>query len=187
MSLADNNTTTNKKIDNNTENETIVIDPPVNEYIRIANAEFGNRAKITKVFDTHLHADHVSSARGLVNKTDAHLYIILYEDYSQEVSQNQLHKQFRSLKETNITIREKTDKSIELQVMYTPGYTAGGLSFLVGEKLLFTGDTLFVDGIGRPDLRDKAEEFCLRLLSSRRLFQSIKERKHLIQLKKYRN
>ena len=37
---------------------------------------------------------------------------------------------------------------------------------MIGEKLLFTGDTLFVDSIGRPDLRDKAEEFASMLYNT---------------------
>jgi glyoxylase-like metal-dependent hydrolase (beta-lactamase superfamily II) len=55
---------------------------------------------------------------------------------------------------------------MQLKVIHTPGHTAGGLCFLIGEKLLFTGDTLFVEGIGRPDLRDKAEEFASLLYNT---------------------
>lgn len=161
VSLVDNNTTSNA--------EAIVIDPvfPIDEYIRIANAEIGSRAKITKVFDTHLHADHVSSARELANKIDAQLYFSSYEDYSLDRYQRQGQKQIILLKEGDISTIEKIeDKSMQLKVIHTPGHTAGGLCFLIGEKLLFTGDTLFVEGIGRPDLRDKAEEFASLLYNT---------------------
>ena len=163
VSFSDNNTTTN--------DEVIVIDPvfPIDEYIRIANSEIGGRAKITKVFDTHLHADHVSSARELANKIDAQLYLSSYEDYSQDTYQKQGQKQFTLLKEGDvitIDIRKKDGKPIELKVIHTPGHTAGGICFLIGKKLLFTGDTLFVDSIGRPDLRDKADEFASMLYNT---------------------
>jgi glyoxylase-like metal-dependent hydrolase (beta-lactamase superfamily II)/rhodanese-related sulfurtransferase len=161
VSLTDNNTTTN--------NDAIVIDPvfPIDAYIRIANSEIGNIAKITKVFDTHLHADHVSSARELANKTDAQLYVSSYEDYLWDRYQKLGQKQFISLQEGDILNIDNIDgKPIELKVIYTPGHTAGGICFLIGEKLLFTGDTLFVDGIGRPDLRDKAEEFASLLYNT---------------------
>ena len=161
VSLVDNNTTSNA--------EAIVIDPvfPIDEYIRIANAEIGSRAKITKVFDTHLHADHVSSARELANKIDAQLYFSSYEDYSLDRYQRQGKKQIILLKEGDISTIEKIEgKSMQLKVIHTPGHTAGGLCFLIGEKLLFTGDTLFVEGIGRPDLRDKAEEFASLLYNT---------------------
>jgi glyoxylase-like metal-dependent hydrolase (beta-lactamase superfamily II) len=39
----------------------------------------------------------------------------------------------------------------------------GGVSLLLGGKLLFSGDTLFINGIGRPDLRDKASDFAAAL------------------------
>lgn len=163
VSFSDNNTTTN--------DEVIVIDPvfPIDEYIRIANSEIDGRAKITKVFDTHLHADHVSSARELANKIDAQLYLSSYEDYSQDTYQKQGQKQFTPLKEGDvltIDIRKKDGKPIELKVIHTPGHTAGGICFLIGKKLLFTGDTLFVDSIGRPDLRDKADELASMLYNT---------------------
>ena len=46
-----------------------------------------------------------------------------------------------------------------LKVVHTPGHTPGSLSYVVDGKYVFTGDILFVESIGRPDLRDKAEEF----------------------------
>ena len=63
---------------------------------------------------------------------------------------------------------------IKIKALYTPGHTNGSISFLVDgimrminnnnnnktiANCLFTGDTLFITGIGRPDLRDKAKEF----------------------------
>ncbi|MGH9981000.1 MAG: rhodanese-like domain-containing protein [Nitrososphaeraceae archaeon] len=161
VSLTDNNATTN--------DDAIVIDPvfPIDAYIRIANSEIGNIAKITKVFDTHLHADHVSSARELANKTDAQLYVSSYEDYLWDRYQKLGQKQIISLEEGDLLNIDNIDgKPIELRVIHTPGHTAGGICFLIGEKLLFTGDTLFVDGIGRPDLRDKAEEFASLLYNT---------------------
>ena len=56
--------------------------------------------------------------------------------------------------------------AIELNVIHTPGHTDGSLTLLLragDASLLFTGDTLFVDGVGRPDLRDKSREFSDKL------------------------
>ena len=82
--------------------------------------------------------------------------------------QKQGQKQFIPIKEGEdvLTIGKKDGKQIELKVIHTPGHTAGGICFLIGEKLLFTGDTLFVDSIGRPDLRYKAEEFASMLYNT---------------------
>ena len=60
--------------------ESIVIDPvyPVNDYIQKAS-EIGT--KISKVVDTHQHADHISAAKDLAKKTDAIYYQSSYENY----------------------------------------------------------------------------------------------------------
>ncbi|NNL58253.1 MAG: sulfurtransferase, partial [Nitrosopumilus sp.] len=47
-----------------------------------------------------------------------------------------------------------------------PGHTPGSLSFVIDEKFVFTGDILFVESIGRPDLRDNAEEFTKELYNT---------------------
>ena len=125
--------------------EAIVIDPlyPFEKYIDIAkNQGF----QITKVIDTHQHADHVSAARDLAKDTSAKLYLSRYEGYM-------LDANFVGDKD-----QIQFGKS-NLRVIHTPGHTPGSLSYLVNEKYVFTGDILFVESIGRPDLRDKAEEF----------------------------
>lgn len=143
--------------------EAIVIDPlyPFEKYIEIAKEE---GFKITKIFDTHQHADHVSSARSLAKETGAKLYLSKYEGYDYEAN----------FVGNNDTVEfGKT----ALQVIHTPGHTPGSLSFVVDEKHVFTGDILFVESIGRPDLRDNAEEF------TEELYESLHEK--LLQLPHY--
>jgi glyoxylase-like metal-dependent hydrolase (beta-lactamase superfamily II) len=129
--------------------EAIVIDPlyPFEKYIDIAK-EHG--FKITKVFDTHQHADHVSAARDLAKKADAELYLSKYEGYDYDAK----------FVGDNSVIRFGKSK---LKVIHTPGHTPGSLSYVIDEKYVFTGDILFVESIGRPDLRDEAEEFTEQL------------------------
>ncbi|HJS65089.1 MAG TPA: rhodanese-like domain-containing protein [Nitrososphaeraceae archaeon] len=130
--------------------ESIVIDPafPVENYTELAKT---SESKIIKIFDTHQHADHISAGKSLADKTGAEYYVSDLEEYSQESMGSNIKK----IKQGDI---EKIDE-IEIKILNTPGHTNGSLCFLVGSKLLFTGDTLFVDGIGRPDLRDKAVEY----------------------------
>ncbi|HUU49065.1 MAG TPA: rhodanese-like domain-containing protein [Nitrosopumilaceae archaeon] len=125
--------------------EAIVVDPvfPHDEYTEIAK---NNNWKITRVYDTHQHADHVSAAKSLAEKTEAVLNLSAYENY------NFPHEILNDGQEQKIG-------DITLKVIHTPGHTLGSLSFLIEGQLLITGDTLFVDGVGRPDLRDEAEEF----------------------------
>jgi glyoxylase-like metal-dependent hydrolase (beta-lactamase superfamily II) len=138
------------------DDEAIVIDPlyPFEKYTEIAKQ---NGFKITKIFDTHQHADHVSSARDLAKATGAQLYLSKYEGYDYDAN---------FVGDNDAVSFGKTT----LQVIHTPGHTPGSLSFVVDEKYVFTGDILFVESIGRPDLRDKAEEF------TEELYQSLHEK-----------
>ena len=134
------------------DDEAVVIDPlyPIEKYTEL---EKQNGFKITKIFDTHQHADHVSSARDLAEATGANLYLSQYEGY-----------------DFNANFIGDADKfafgNSNLRVLHTPGHTPGSLSFVVDEKYVFTGDILFVESIGRPDLRDNAEEFTEELYAT---------------------
>jgi glyoxylase-like metal-dependent hydrolase (beta-lactamase superfamily II)/rhodanese-related sulfurtransferase len=142
----------------------VIVDPvyPINGYLDKA-AEIGS--KIVKIIDTHQHADHVSGAKSLAEETGAQYLQSSYESYSKETIGN-----------TQVTDGDIISVgNIKLKAIHTPGHTSGSISFLVeGDvsnvnaydkftKLLFTGDTLFVNGVGRPDLRDKAKEFAENL------------------------
>ena len=135
--------------------EAAVIDPllPIEDYLTIAEGEMN--AKITKVMDTHLHADHVSGAKELAEKTEAQLYLSPYENYKEIGS-------FSRLNDVDVI----GIGSVLLQVIYTPGHTQGSISLWLGNKLLFTGDTLFVNNIGRPDLKEQTEKLALKLHAS---------------------
>ncbi|MGH1568474.1 MAG: MBL fold metallo-hydrolase [Nitrosopumilus sp.] len=132
--------------------EAIVVDPlyPVEKYIEIAKEQ---GFEISKVVDTHQHADHVSSARELAKKTRAELYLSKYEGYDYPAN---LIGDGNQIKFGDST----------LDVIHTPGHTPGSLSFLIDSRFVLTGDILFVESIGRPDLRDKAESFTGELYDS---------------------
>ena len=129
--------------------EAVVIDPtyPPKKYVEFAQKE---GLKITKVIDTHQHADHVSAAKDLAQMTGSKLYLSKLEEYRLESEKI----------EDGNTISFGTK---QLRVIHTPGHTPGGMSFVLDDKYVFSGDILFVEGIGRPDLRDQAEEFAAKL------------------------
>jgi len=112
--------------------------------IDIANKE---KLKITKIILTHSHYDHVQKVDELASKTNAAVYF--HEDDSNEIK--------KSIKNPNIKIHKLKNNdeikigNIKIKVIHTPGHTPGAVCLLAENKLI-TGDTLFVNAIGRTDL-----------------------------------
>ncbi|BCB03858.1 hypothetical protein KH172YL63_19910 [Bacillus sp. KH172YL63] len=104
--------------------------------------------KVKAVLDTHLHADHISGGRQLSEEYQAPYYLPPKD--AEEVQFD-----FTALEDN--TVVEVGDSKIE--AVYSPGHTIGSTSFIVNEHYLLTGDILFIDSIGRPDLAGKAEDW----------------------------
>lgn len=105
-----------------------------------------NRAKITAIIETHPHADFVSSHLELHQKTEATIYV------SRLVGADYPHTSFDD--GDLIQLGKVTLKAIN-----TPGHSPDSICILLldesaNEYALFTGDTLFVGDVGRPDLRE---------------------------------
>ncbi|WP_078427964.1 MBL fold metallo-hydrolase [Alkalihalobacterium alkalinitrilicum] len=114
-------------------------------------------AKITHVFDTHLHADHISGGRRIAEQTGG-TYWLPPKDATEVTFE------YAKLEEdTNVKIGNTT---INIHALYSPGHTIGSTSFVVDEKFLLSGDILFIDSIGRPDLAGKAEDWVADLRES---------------------
>lgn len=107
-------------------------------------------ATITHVFDTHLHADHISGGRVIAEKTKA-TYWLPPKDAEEVVFD------YQPLEEGNDMIIGNT--TIKIQPIYSPGHTIGSTSFIVDDLYLLSGDILFIDSIGRPDLAGMAEDW----------------------------
>ncbi len=121
---------------------------------RMTNAylEFADRldAKITHVFDTHLHADHISGGRKLAEATNATYWLPPKDAVD-------VRFDYQPLEDGNEVLIG--DTAIKIHAYYSPGHTIGSTSFVVDEQFLLTGDTLFIDSIGRPDLAGLAEDW----------------------------
>lgn len=114
-------------------------------------------ATITNVFDTHLHADHISGGRNIAEATNA-TYWLPPKD-AEEVT-----FEYAALEDGNKVVIGNT--TIDITALYSPGHTIGSTSFVIDEKYLLSGDILFVDSIGRPDLAGKAEDWVADLRES---------------------
>lgn len=125
------------------ENEAIIIDPlrETQQYIDKANKD---KAKIKYVFETHFHADFVSGHIDLARKTGAKIVYGPNADTDYPVY---------NAKDSEIFSVGK----ISIKVLHTPGHTPESTCYLLTDEngknnAIFTGDTLFIGDVGRPDL-----------------------------------
>jgi glyoxylase-like metal-dependent hydrolase (beta-lactamase superfamily II)/rhodanese-related sulfurtransferase len=136
--------------------ETAVIDPSVDPAVYIQLAKEKN-AHIRYVLDTHIHADHLSRARRLADATGAAL-ILPRQDRARFPHRPVTDGDRLPLGETAI------------EVLATPGHTDESASYLLPDAGVFSGDTLFLAGVGRPDLHAGGPETEAR---ARTLFRSL--------------
>ena len=118
--------------------EAAVIDPSVSPdvYLELADRHGWS---IRYVLETHVHADHLSRARDLVRQTGAALLL---------PQQQRVRFAF-----TAIADGERIPLgSASITATHTPGHTDESTSYVLDDTAVFTGDTLFTNGVGRPDL-----------------------------------
>ena len=109
---------------------------PPEVYLDLASRSGWN---ISDVFDTHVHADHLSRSRQLTELCGATLRL---------PEQRRVAYRFAAVRDgESIEIGEA-----RLTALHTPGHTPESTCYLLDGKVLFTGDTLFLAGVGRPDL-----------------------------------
>jgi hydroxyacylglutathione hydrolase len=136
--------------------EAAVIDPlrDIDAYLQLANER---KSKIKYIFETHFHADFVSGHLDLSKATGAP---IVYGPNTH----------------TNFPVHVATDREVfkvgdlTIEVLHTPGHTLESTCYLLKDAegknyCVFTGDTLFVGDVGRPDLAQKGEEITMNDLA----------------------
>ena len=120
--------------------EAFIIDPVlenIEEYIILLN-EFD--LKLVKVIDTHIHADHITGASALRERTKC---VTIMGDHTPA---------------DTVEIKVKDEEIIkldqlEIKALHTPGHTSDSFSFLMN-NYLFSGDTLLINGTGRTDFQN---------------------------------
>ena len=151
--------------------QAVVIDPKrdIDTYVKYA-AE--HNLTISRILETHIHADYASGALELAQATGAELWLSGHDE-NQEYSYKFNHHEFRDGEELQAG-------SMRIVAIHTPGHTPEHLSFLVYDHersahiavALFSGDFVFVRSLGRPDLLGEAAKQQL----ARELFHSLHER-----------
>lgn len=124
--------------------DAVVIDASVEPavYLRLA-AE--RRWTIRYVIDTHVHADHLSRSKALARASGATLLL---------PSQNRVAFAFIPVRDGQVIEFGRS----RITVISTPGHTMESTCYYLDRQALFTGDTLFTSGVGRPDLHATPDE-----------------------------
>lgn len=147
--------------------EAVIIDPlrEVDPYIQKAER---NNAKIKYVLETHFHADFVSGHLDLSKKTGAP---IVYGPNAEPAFDFYSAKDGEELKVGKATIK----------VLHTPGHTMESTCYLLKDETgkdvaLFSGDTLFIGDVGRPDLAQKIKSDLTQEKLAGHLFDSLRNK-----------
>ena len=126
-------------------------------------------AEIVAVFETHPHADFISSHREIADHTGATIYVseLLGADYAHET-----FDEGDELKMGEVTFT----------ALNTPGHSPDSITIVLrdpegNDHAIFTGDTLFIGDVGRPDLREKAGNmWAMREDLARQMYHSTREK-----------
>lgn len=156
-----------------TNSKALIIDPGDEEdKIKKVLAKF--KLKPAFIINTHGHIDHI----GCDNKFDIPIYIHsrdlpLLKD--PELNLSKVLSSSFSVKSRIHTLEDKENIGLDgvlLEIIHVPGHTPGGIALLLKEpkdKILFTGDTLFCQGIGRTDFPQANEALLIKSIKEKLL------------------
>src|SRR5713101_4517585 len=124
--------------------EAMVIDASLDPQVYLDLAR-SHGWQITSVFDTHIHADHLSRSRQLAQMSGAKLFL---------PDQQRVSFPFTAMRDGDTP----ATPHLMLTALHTPGHTPESTCYLLNHAILFTSDTLFPTSIGRPDLHADEQE-----------------------------
>ena len=121
--------------------EAVVVDPTrhTDQYITTA-AE--NGLEITRVLDTHVHADHISGGHALARRLDVPYHL------GERATERDLEYEFTPLGDgETISVGDA-----DIEVLAAPGHTTELVAYRIDDEAILTGDSLFLDSVGRTEL-----------------------------------
>jgi glyoxylase-like metal-dependent hydrolase (beta-lactamase superfamily II)/rhodanese-related sulfurtransferase len=134
--------------------QAVVIDPP-RHYEQVLALAHDEGLAITDIIDTHAHADHISGGTALARATGARYWLHPYDGiHPIDVVPAAVHYEW---------LRDGQEfclGSAVLRAIHVPGHTLGITALFLedgGRRFLFSGDTVFIRSIARPDLGGRAE------------------------------
>ena len=129
--------------------EMVIFDPSRN-FDFYQSFATGQNAKIVRTFETHLQADYISGSKQIANATGAEIFAHI-DDFSEASFQyNEVH---------DGELFALGGNGPMVKMMHSPGHTPGSTCYIIDEKYFISGDTVFIQSVGRPDLGGKAKEW----------------------------
>lgn len=129
--------------------ELMLFDPSrnVDFYLDFAKA---NNCTIIKTFETHLQADYIAGSRILSEKNGAEFLANEIDFSGSKINYSALQDgACYTFSQPGVTVR----------CLFTPGHTPGSSTFIVDDRYMISGDTVFIRSVGRPDLGGKVEDW----------------------------
>ena len=140
----------------------VIIDAPEGADNILSEIE-KNGGKLKKILLTHGHCDHIDSLAEIAEKTGAEVYIHTFDAPKLTDSHMNLSNYFADYYEKPVDHYDKaitvsdgdiiTQDELNFKVLHTPGHTSGCVCYII-DDVMFSGDTLFRDSIGRTDMPD---------------------------------
>src|SRR4030043_308660 len=153
--------------------EALVIDPAGNEEGIVER--INEKGLVLKyIVNTHGHADHTCGNERMKDLTGAEIIMHEEDDRLFNSPEGQIMARqmgFALSPHADIFVKDGDEVSVgdvTLKVIHTPGHSPGGIC-LLGDGNLFTGDTLFVGGVGRTDLPGASMARCMKSIKDKLL------------------
>jgi glyoxylase-like metal-dependent hydrolase (beta-lactamase superfamily II) len=142
-------------------NKAFIIDPGA-EGERLYNYLKNHNLELKYIINTHGHFDHIAANDFLKQKTGADILAhpeayLKFKDPKLNLSQLFMNQKISStsLDKSLVENEEIIFEDLKLKIIFTPGHSQDGISiYLPTKKILFSGDCIFANGIGRTDLED---------------------------------
>ncbi len=138
------------------ENEMMLFDPAKNidAYEKFAN---DHSAKIVRTFETHRQADYISGSPMLNKKLGVEIMVPGPDFEGANLEYTVVE---------NNSVYRFNDKGPGIKAIHTPGHTPGSTSYIIDDRFLISGDTVFIYSTGRPDLGGQMEAWARMLFNT---------------------
>lgn len=119
---------------------------------------------VTHTFETHLQADYIAGSRDIAQQTGA----IFHANENDFKGSKNPYSPLQDGEEIRFA-----SGGPRVRALFTPGHTPGSTCFIIDEKYIVSGDTIFINSVGRPDLGGKAEEWSGLLFNTIQLIKQL--------------